>query len=234
MVPSSRSLAGGGTQLVIDPTDPLAPGVASTVSLGSGITDAAGNPLAPLSWSFTTASGNSSPGPYRFSGGQAVLEAEHADDVVDRSGQAWQLTGPAGSVGGAMTALADSGRVYEAGGVATAPELRFQVEFPAAGTYRLAIRGNAPSTNSNSIHVGLDGAVTADSDAITAGSFGSWAWFAPSTGGPNPSRISVPSAGVHTVNVWPREDGISVDRIVIAPLGTATPSGDGPPESPRA
>jgi hypothetical protein len=116
---------------------------------------------------------------------------------------------------------------------AEAPELSYEVEFPAAGTYRLAVRGNAPNTAGNSVHVGLNGALTASSDFLNTGTFNAFTWLAKSTGGPNPATISVPGAGVHTVNVWAREDGFAVDRLVIAQPGTATPTGDGPAESPR-
>jgi len=39
-------------------------------------------------------------------------------------------------------------------------------------------------------------------------------------------------AGVHTINVWMREDGTIIDRLLLTPLSTV-PSGDGPAESDR-
>jgi hypothetical protein len=130
--------------------------------------------------------------------------------VVPDAGQAW------GDIGTAPSA---------------APELRFPVEFPAAGTYSLYVRGNPPDQGGNSVHVALDGVVTTSSDHITRSDFGSWQWMRYSAGGPNPATISVPSAGVHEVAILAREDGTVVDRIVVTQGGL--PAGTGPAESPR-
>ncbi|MFD2093539.1 Ig-like domain-containing protein [Blastococcus deserti] len=39
---------------ILNPDESLAGNTKYTATLASGITDAAGNPLAPVSWSFTT------------------------------------------------------------------------------------------------------------------------------------------------------------------------------------
>jgi glucose/arabinose dehydrogenase/methionine-rich copper-binding protein CopC len=236
---STRTLAASDTQVVLDPDADLDPDTQYTVTLTGGVTDAAGNPLdgAPVTWSFTTAPATGGEGAYRFDGAQVVIEAENADASTDRDGHSWDpASPPAGAVGGALTLSPDSGDAW--GDIASvpgaAPELGFEVEFPAAGTYRLALRGLAPDTGGNSVHVGLDGQLTTTSDAITTGAFGSWQWLTWSSGGPNPATITVPSAGVHTVNVWGREDGFVLDRLVIAEQGEATPTGEGPAESSRS
>jgi hypothetical protein len=241
-VAATRTVSSSNTRIRLDPVADLAPGTLYTVRIGSAVTDNSGNPVAgtPVTWSFTTAGSAPPPPPpaetaYQFVGGQVVMEAENADEVVARSGKSWQPVAPSGAVGGAMAALSDSGQSFQtANAPSTAPELRFRVGFPAAGTYRVSLRGNAPNTAGNSVHVGLNGALTTSSDAISFGGYGTWGWAANSDGGPKPARITVPSAGVHTVNVWDREDGMVLDRVVIAPLGAATPTGTGPAESPRA
>jgi hypothetical protein len=44
--------------------------------------------------------------------------------------------------------------------------------------------------------------------------------------------LTVNSTGAHTVDVWAREDGIAIQKIVVNQSPTA-PSGSGPAESPK-
>jgi hypothetical protein len=39
---------------------------------------------------------------------------------------------------------------------------------------------------------------------------------------------------VHTINVWMREDGFVFDKLVLTTSATYTPTGSGPPSSPRS
>ncbi len=54
--PVAAVVALNGNTATLTPTSPLQPGALYTANLLAGIADTAGNPLAPLSWSFTTAS----------------------------------------------------------------------------------------------------------------------------------------------------------------------------------
>jgi hypothetical protein len=47
------------------------------------------------------------------------------------------------------------------------------------------------------------------------------------------AAINVATAGLHTVNVWMREDGFVLDKIVLSTSSNYAPSGNGPAESPR-
>jgi len=45
-------------------------------------------------------------------------------------------------------------------------------------------------------------------------------------------RFKVPHAGLHKINIWMREDGAMIDKIVISTSGQR-PKDKGPAESPR-
>ncbi len=47
------------------------------------------------------------------------------------------------------------------------------------------------------------------------------------------ATINIPSTGVHTVNLWMREDAVMVDKLVLTTDATYVPSGFGPTESER-
>lgn len=194
-----------------------------------------GRVSAPLVYDLGPGGGGGSTA-YLVQGGRVTMDAENADEVLARSGRTFGLGGPAGSVGGARVVSPDTGGAWGTPATAqtSAPELRFRVRFPAAGTYRVWVRAFGPSSASDSVHAGLDGVISASSDHITAAPNGGWVWAGASAGGPSPATISVPAAGVRTVSVWAREDGVAVDRVVLALTGSGgAPTGGGPAESPR-
>jgi hypothetical protein len=125
--------SGGNTTFTLNPASDLAHSTAYTVTVTTGATDAAGNPLAaPQTWSFTTAAQD---GAILFQNGMAVIEAEDYDVKTPRSGDDWVAgQSPAGFVGGALQAAPDNGSA-PSNPETSAAELSYLVRFPAAGTY---------------------------------------------------------------------------------------------------
>jgi hypothetical protein len=79
--------------------------------------------------------------------------------------------------------------------------------------------------------VGLDGAAVSTSDRMS--SFGAtWTWSRDTMDGVS-ATINVTSAGIHTLNVWMREDGMVVDKVVLSTNTNYVPSGTGPAQSPK-
>ncbi|MEI9948802.1 MAG: LamG-like jellyroll fold domain-containing protein [Pseudomonadota bacterium] len=174
----------------------------------------------------------SSTAPFQESSGMVVLEAEHFHASVSRQNHSWNLTTNSGSSGGqALTVSPDNGLTVNTGYATTSPELRFQVAFVTTGTYQVWLRGIGPNGDGDSCHAGLDGTAPASADRIST--FGtSFGWSKTSIDGPA-ATLNVTSAGVHTVNLWMREDGFVLDKIVLTTSTSFTPSGTGAAESPR-
>ncbi|HKS29833.1 MAG TPA: S8 family serine peptidase [Pyrinomonadaceae bacterium] len=173
--------------------------------------------------------------PFLEQGGQVVIEAENYHQVVNRNSKSWTLTTDrAGYVGsGAMFSGPDTNVQLSTGYTNTSPELRYQVEFAAAGTYYVWLRAWANDTSDNSVHVGLDGQAVTTADHISVGSYGAWTWVRSTMDGPV-ATINVNSAGLHTINVWMREDGLRVDRLLLTTNSLTVPTGNGPAESSRS
>jgi glucose/arabinose dehydrogenase len=172
------------------------------------------------------------------SGGQVVMEAEHADQLIPRSDRAWEFrTSKSGYAGeGYLQALPDAGLTQVDGYQATSPEMVFNVEFATAGTYSVWIRGQGDNGNADSCHAGLDGAAPPEAMAITGFNTGNWVWKrTKKVGGvTSPATLFVPAPGRHTIHLWMREDGIKVDKLLLRTSSSSTaPSGTGPAESPR-
>ena len=86
-------------------------------------------------------------------------------------------------------------------------------------------------SHSNSLHAGLNGQLSSVAEHVT-GVGESFSWTGRTDNGQR-ARITVGSAGVHTVNLWMREDGLTLDRLLLTADSSYTPTGDGPPASPR-
>lgn len=164
--------------------------------------------------------------------GIVAIEVEHYDANVAQGGQAWTVNTTAGYSGdSALQATPNNGTTRDTGFTTTSPRLDFRINFNRTGTHYIWVRGIGPAGGDDSIHAGLNGAAIATSDRITSFATG-WTWKNTTMDGPV-ATIDIPSAGVHTINLWMREDGVIIDKFMLTVNAGFTPSGTGPAESPR-
>lgn len=184
-------------------------------------------------------------------GGRVVLEAEHFqqyeqgnddddgddfwDNGDDMNGHAWwRVTDSDASNNRALEVTPAVGD--RAGDTENGPRLNYTVDFDTTGTYYVWVRMQCPTWSSDSVHVGLDGSPQSyGGQGLTDGcnSASGWTWVNRVDG--SLVTVDVSTTGVHTVNVWAREDGTMIDKIVVTdePPATYQPSGEGPDESDR-
>jgi hypothetical protein len=98
------------------------------------------------------------------------------------------------------------------------PMMPYQVYFDSPGRRLVWVRGMG-DTNSvgegknDSVHIGLNDKLSNSTDKIDQ--FPPlWSWSA-HTRDSSTAFIDIPSQGVHTLNVWMREDGFKLDKLVI-------------------
>ena len=155
-------------------------------------------------------------------------------------GHVWvPVTGRTGNSGsGYMAVLPDSGNNYgstDFNTITNGARLDFRVNFTAAGTNYLWLRGGDPNGGGagDSVHAGIDGALTVVQITGTP-TFNvgppNWNWVG-NINGDTRAFVVVPSAGMHTVSLWMREDGFSVDKLVLTTDAAYVPTGTGPAES---
>lgn len=165
--------------------------------------------------------------------GITVLEAEKYSTTVTRGGDTWTKTinttvplpiSPTGAPLG-MQALADNGTQFTTPGYATAaPEMTYDVQFTQTGDHYLWVLGAAPNTagDGDTVHAGYNGA-----EVATLARLGSWSntftWIGSSLDGPVPCKFTVATAGIHKINIWMREDGFIIDKILITTDAAYTP-----------
>ena len=185
-------------------------------------------------------SGTANADPYQQDAGPdgiVSMEAENFDENVPNPPHTWILvTEPEGFSGaGAMQSTPTDpggGAGNDTGYVENSPRLDFEVNFAKAGIHYIWIRGYGQDGNSDSCHAGING-----EDVQSAYRFWSfttsYTWLNVTDSDPPRRYIEVPSAGVHTVNVWMREDACIVDKIVLTTNPDYTPTDEGPEESHR-
>lgn len=186
--------------------------------------------------SSNTGTGGSSAGKFQqdsVAPNLVVMEAEHFNGNTAQSGYTWQATTSYGNYSGAsaLRALPEDNTRIDTNYAATSPRLDYQVNFVKTGTHYVWIRALGPSWSSDSLHVGLNGQEVASAARLSQlNPLGSWAWSKTTQGG-TIATLNVTSTGLHTINVWMRESGTLLDKLVLTPDANYTPSGLGPDET---
>ncbi len=172
---------------------------------------------------------------FREVSGQVVMEAEHYDERIDRGGRTWEPdVDQAGySRTAYLRALPNLGATIQSNYTTVSPELIYRVWFTTPGTYYLWIRGHEDSGDDDSVHAGVDGAGPSTADRISSFISATWVWKQTTMDGPV-ATVVIPSAGLHTIHLWMREDGVRIDKLLLRRSSSTTPpSGLGAPESVR-
>ena len=105
-----------------------------------------------------------------------------------------------------------------------APEMNYDISFTNTGDYYVWLRAFADDSKDKSVFVGMG-----ETSSVTASSaiFGSWNWIQPTKQG-LPFAVTVGSSGVASLNIWMREDGMAIDKIIVTNDPNYVPSGVGP------
>ena len=222
----SYDFSTGLTEVTYDPPGNLPPGSTNTIQL---IYSDEGGTAMTNTYSFVVE------GSFEDEG-TVVVEAEHFDGRVGASDHTWELTTAMGgySGDGAMEATPNVNLNVNID-TAISPRLDYFVEFTQPGTYYVWVRGladSAPGAGQNdSINVGLDGVLPATSDRIGFFPFGAgYVWSKTTLDGNAPATFVVATPGLHEINVWMREDGFIIDKILLTTSADSVPAGAGPAE----
>ena len=165
--------------------------------------------------------------------GIVSVEAEHYDANVEMGGDVWEETGPVDGFTGVLGMHSPNGNGgHSSNYAANSERLEYEIEFNQTGTHYVWILGWGASGSDDSCHAGLNGEETPLSDRIS-GFNGDYDWQNGRYQRDEPAQIEIPSTGVHTLNIWVREDGLIIDKIVLTTNPDYVPTGDGPPESSR-
>jgi len=197
------------------------------VTDGDGDTDSLGYELTVL-----PAAGSAE---FAEDGGRVVMEAENATGSTSGSGALagvdWALVTD-GNAGGGLALAPDPDTGANAGDTPDgSPRLDFSIDFATAGAWYLWARWDAPGGANDSVHFGLNGTALSaapGSRGLTSSTNG-YEWVNFYDGGRATIQIATP--GTHVLNIWMREDGLQLDRLLLTTDPAFTPVGYGPAET---
>jgi hypothetical protein len=133
-----------------------------------------------------------------------TIEAEHYHNLQQSGYHTWEPDYQNGYSGhAAIRALPDNGTYYD--DTNSAARLDYNVNFNNAGTYYVWVRGFTTDTGDDSIHVGVDGINNNLNGNIKINTDNTWIW-SNTTLGNTTSTVSILSPGIHTINIWMREE----------------------------
>ena len=162
--------------------------------------------------------------------GLVCLEAESFDTSLPQGGHRWKVIADSGAAGQkSLQALPNKGtekakKFARYDPLTDSPKLDYRITFIRKGSYHVWIRAKGGDED-NSLHVGLDGKEVSSANKIQfAASESDYVWTR-ATADNKDATISVPSTGLHTLNVWMAEDGTTIDRILITTDDEYDPSG---------
>ncbi len=172
-------------------------------------------------------------GPFITVDGMVVMEAESYFTNTARSDHAWTETTAQADYSGSSAMVADpnTGANIKKSSVSLSPEMTYEVDFAAEGTYFVWARIYGEEHVDNTIHMGLNGFPSASK--METATLGAWAWTNVDAKG-NLLTVGVTTAGVNTVHLWMREEGAHVDKVILTTDVNFVPTGQGPAESPRS
>ncbi len=172
------------------------------------------------------------PEPTALAEGESLvsLEAEYPDLTTESTTHRWRHTNREGASNDAsMITTPDYGALSESG--ADAPMMSYFVRFDRPGTHYVWVRGwggdKEGEGRGDSLYVGLNGALVPEGGELEGFPTVAWHWSR-GMGGGAVATLDVPSAGVHALNMWMREDGLAVDKIVVTSDPAFVPEGIGP------
>jgi len=169
------------------------------------------------------------------SDGIVSVEAEHySNKAPGQNGTGWEEVGPKGGFTGVAGMEVFNESTNTTTYVEESARLDYEINFVKTGTHYVWILAYADGGSSDSCHAGLDGEAIPTLVALTGWS-GDYEWNSDLMSTSDLPIFEVTSTGVHTFNIWMREDNLIVDKIVLTTNPNFTLSGTepGPPESPR-
>jgi len=178
-------------------------------------------------------------GAVNFENGLLVIEAENFESTIIQGGHEWEVVTDTTASNGKTLYVDDNGAetIYNQTDVTGySPQVNYTVNFATTGTFYIWIRGRAGlSTGSrgqdDSVHLGFDGVQQTNAGGITG--FGdNYSWGSNSTTGGRVT-VNVTTPGEHTLNLWMREDGVAIDKIIVADTIGYTPTGSGSDQTTR-
>jgi lysophospholipase L1-like esterase len=156
--------------------------------------------------------------------GLVAIEAENYTNSSAGSSHSWVVPPllPNGYSGtGVMEAAPNDGTLIKSDDVSTSPRLGYEVNFAKTGIHFVWVRGQGATLSDDSLHVGLNNSPSPTATRIS--NFSTVLGWSNTQMGRDIAKINIPSTGLHTLDIWMREDGMSFDQVILTTDGNYVP-----------
>ena len=109
------------------------------------------------------------------------------------------------------------------------PRLDYRLYVTTPGTYSVWVRLMGNGSKNDSVHVGINGEAVTTEAGMGISSRGKFRWKNNVLRGVKKVTVKISKRGYHIFNLWMREDGVIVDKILLLSNGLK-PTELGPPE----
>lgn len=153
--------------------------------------------------------------------GLLVLEAESGAAAPGVDGHTWVSQTVQAGYGGAgyYRALPDVGQQYEAGEADESARFSFPIYVENANDYTIWVRGMTSDAAGDSLHVGVNGQPV-DTGTRLTGFDREWSWSR-LTMSDTLATLPLSDSTSYTLDLWMREDGLRVDRVLLVTGGVS-------------
>jgi hypothetical protein len=113
-----------------------------------------------------------------------------------------------------MQALPKNGANHNTNYLTDSPRLDYRITITNPGPYYVWVRGQALASDEDSLHVGVDGSAQQASDRMDGFEpYGNWVWTN-HTRDESEAVVTFPDPGPYLINIWMRESGVRLDKII--------------------
>lgn len=149
--------------------------------------------------------------------GLVEIEAEQYHSNIASKDHKWTMLSDNKASANEAITTPNKGIKIDTDFVDESPRLDYTINFNETGDHYVWVLGRADSKtvgSSNSLHIGLDGKEVDTSDRIN-GFDADFGWLNQTMDG-TPAMLDITSTGVHTLNLWMREDGFIADKVILS------------------
>lgn len=149
-----------------------------------------------------------------------VIEAEDYDLSIKRGKHSWLPFSDAdASDGQAISVVRNVGDKISSDYLDNSARVDYNIEFSEAGLYFVWVRGYGDTSSDDSMHLGLNGEAFSSLEYLRfdpeSGVPRDWQWSNKLSDDRGPAVIDISEPGVHTLNVYMREDGFKLDKLLL-------------------
>lgn len=158
--------------------------------------------------------------------GLLVLEAENGQSTPGAAGHEWVQQAYQSDYAGTsyIRAVPDVGSIYQPEEITSSARQEYKIAITNPATYAVWVRGMAANASGDSLYVGIDGQVA---DGALTGFTNEWGW-SNLTMDNLAQTVTFGSTGIYSFDLWMREDGLRVDRVLLSDDPNYVPTGEGP------